>query len=198
MHFAQFKYLRVSISQVFFFFLNKLLLLRWTAKGEYNTYHGTRQCYTIFLEQQFYCSSFPFPHFYYRSTFFISHLLSRFLSLVLDISHSSFLPHTSVSAEFACTIYWPYAECTQPSARFIRHTRAHASAILRNFTRIWRCWWEPSKFRRGRLRVHSTYDAVHTYQELPGKFPPGCVRWLLREESRDREMSTCSLKISSF
>lgn len=75
------------------------------------------------------CSSLPFLHFY-RSIFFISHLLS----LPFFISRS-FLPRTDVSREFACTVYWPHAERTQPSARFIRRTHALASAILWNFAR---------------------------------------------------------------
>lgn len=56
-----------------------------------------------------------------------------FLSGILWISRSSSLPRISVSMQFACTVYWWTAECTQPSGRFM--TRWYARAYARNFAR---------------------------------------------------------------
>lgn len=50
----------------------------------------------------------------------------------------SFLPRITVSMQFACTVYWWTAECTQPSVRFMNRAlvRAHVCAGFREYQEV--------------------------------------------------------------
>lgn len=76
-------------------------------------------------------------HSLFRIFSIILHSLSLSLSprSFISITAEGFLPRTSVSTKFACTVYLLFAVSTQPPARFICRMRVHASAILRNFVR---------------------------------------------------------------
>lgn len=168
--------------------------MRWTAKRRTQKllwYSVT--LYYNFWDNNFrlllFTQPFSFPHFYYRSTFFISHLLSPVLYI-------SFLP--SVSAEFACTVYWLHAECTQPSARFIRRTRVHASAILRNFAREMKV---PVGVEQVLPRTPSSVFHVCTQcmfiRNYPESFPQAaCVDCFARNRTRDVDMLAENSKLS--
>lgn len=163
---------------------------------------GTQQRYAIFLRQQFSTVALHSP---FRIFTIVLH------SSFLTCSSPSLLSPTffiSVAAVFYrvlvfrrnlhVPIYWPHAERTQPSARFIRRTRAHASAIVRNFAREYegaggsRASFAADAFER--IPRMTQYMFIRNY---PESFPQAaCVDCFARNHTRD--VSTCSLKISSF
>jgi len=148
----------------------------------------------IFLRQQF--STVALSSLFHV---FIIILHSSFLTcsfLVLRINRSSFPPRTSVSVKFACPVYWRHAECTQPFARFIRHTRAQTSAILRNFA----CEYEDTDGSWASFTANAFERIPRMTQfirDYPESFPQAvCVDYFTRNRMQDVDMLAEIFKLS--
>lgn len=149
---------------------------------------GTQQRYAIFLRQQFSTVALHSPFRIFIIVLHSSFLTCSSLSFFISVA-AVFYRVLVFRRNLHVPIYWPHAERTQPSARFIRRTRAHASAsaIVRNLAREYegaggsRASFAADAFER--IPRMTQYTFIRNY---PESFPQAaCVDCFARNHMRD-------------